>query len=314
MKYALLTYKESNNIGDYIQTLAAKQFLPRVDYYLDRDYLNKFTSTDGVKLICNGWFMHKPKNWPPSAKIIPLFTSFHLTNYKKASEILISKNLINYYKQHEPIGCRDYSTVNLFKTIGIKATFSGCLTLTLTNKNNINNPRDKYIFVDPFGARENYQFYLPGDKKFRTDLWEHIPSLVRNQSVFLTHKIPKNIFFPNHPSRYEQAEKLLDIYSQARLVVTSRLHCALPCLALGTPVIFVNTTNSSKSKELRYGGLIDLMHTCTLEDLENNSFIIDWENPEKYLCHKDRFIELRNSLIENSQQFINRDYYEINNG
>lgn len=35
----------------------------------------------------------------------------------------------------------------------------------------------------------------------------------------------------------QEAQRLLDLYRTAELVVTSRLHCALPCLAYGTPVI-----------------------------------------------------------------------------
>ncbi|WP_264821067.1 polysaccharide pyruvyl transferase family protein [Acinetobacter schindleri] len=33
---------------------------------------------------------------------------------------------------------------------------------------------------------------------------------------------------------------MLEKYSTAKLVITSRIHCALPCLAMGTPVIYIN--------------------------------------------------------------------------
>ena len=42
MKYGLLTYAENRksfNVGDYIQSLAANQFLPQVDEYLNREAL-----------------------------------------------------------------------------------------------------------------------------------------------------------------------------------------------------------------------------------------------------------------------------------
>ena len=42
MKYGLLTYrKNESNIGDYIQSLAAKRFLPKVDVLVNREELNK---------------------------------------------------------------------------------------------------------------------------------------------------------------------------------------------------------------------------------------------------------------------------------
>ena len=65
-KYALLKYN-TDNIGDEIQSLAAKRFLPQVDYYLDRDNLNSFvpvSDNEDIKLIMNGWYSHKPQNFP----------------------------------------------------------------------------------------------------------------------------------------------------------------------------------------------------------------------------------------------------------
>ena len=43
--------------------------------------------------------------------------------------------------------------------------------------------------------------------------------------------------------RFDRAAWLLGIYSSAKAVVTGRLHCALPCLALGTPVLFVESAD-----------------------------------------------------------------------
>ena len=37
MKYGLLYYKDTVNIGDDIQTYAARRFLPHIDYYIDRE-------------------------------------------------------------------------------------------------------------------------------------------------------------------------------------------------------------------------------------------------------------------------------------
>ena len=46
-------------------------------------------------------------------------------------------------------------------------------------------------------------------------------------------------------------------YAKAKLVVTTRIHCALPCLALGTPVILVNSSYDDK----RFDGLYNLLNT-----------------------------------------------------
>jgi len=41
-----------------------------------------------------------------------------------------------------------------------------------------------------------------------------------------------------YAQRLRHAEKLLDVYARAKMVVTSRLHCALPARAMGALVSF----------------------------------------------------------------------------
>jgi hypothetical protein len=72
--FGLLSYENTGNLGDEIQSLASRQFLPRVDYYVQREQLNRF-HTPGqspTRLIMNGWYCHKPENWPPSPDLLPL--------------------------------------------------------------------------------------------------------------------------------------------------------------------------------------------------------------------------------------------------
>ena len=76
--FAVLSYPNSNNLGDFIQSIAAKYELnAKKIYELDRDQLYIYNGPR-VFLIMNGWFMEEPMNWPPSEKITPLFLSFHL--------------------------------------------------------------------------------------------------------------------------------------------------------------------------------------------------------------------------------------------
>ena len=61
----------------------------------------------------------------------------------------------------------------------------------------------------------------------------------------------------------EAARKLIQKYADAKLVVTSRIHCALPCLGVETPCIFVTSevlTGNSLRSSGRFGGLQDLFH------------------------------------------------------
>ena len=41
----------------------------------------------------------------------------------------------------------------------------------------------------------------------------------------------------DHNALMTLAKNLLNKYASAKLVITSRIHCAIPCLSLGTPVL-----------------------------------------------------------------------------
>jgi|TARA_B110000879_G_scaffold118253_1_gene157108 hypothetical protein len=99
IKNAILDYKATGgylNIGDYVQSIAAKQYFSNIDLLLNREYLND-KNIEECKLIMNGWFMYKTKNWPISSNINPLFVSFHL-NAHIADKLLSNKKNIDYLK------------------------------------------------------------------------------------------------------------------------------------------------------------------------------------------------------------------------
>ena len=246
MKFGIFKYKESTNLGDEIQSIAAKQFLPRIDKYVDRDYLHTYNGAD-LKVIMNGWFMEKPFNWPPSKEIKPLFISFHASKSQNADKEIVSIKHRDYYRLHEPIGCRDHKTVSLFKKIGVKAYYSGCLTLTL-NKRSVEKT-GKIIIVDPF--RNN----LP---KILVDKYmdQFIPEKEKSNIEWIYQDNGEE----DIEKRYELADKMLDAYAGAKLVITSRIHCALPCLAFGTPVLFLDSGFRTKQSRDRFNGITNLMN------------------------------------------------------
>ena len=81
MEYGLVVFNHTDNLGDDIQSYAAMQFLPKVDYLIDREAMDVFCpqSKDYVAVILNGWYMHDKYSWPPSAYLVPLCLSMHLT-------------------------------------------------------------------------------------------------------------------------------------------------------------------------------------------------------------------------------------------
>lgn len=219
-KFGLLVYKNTYNLGDEIQSLAARQFLPSVDYHLDRDvFPQEGEFEESVKVILNGWFLHlrQGTHWPPPSQINPLLTSLHIT--PEAQGLLLSDAGVAYLKRHEPIGCRDLYTLGLMRRRGIKSFFSACLTVALTRPN---VERDPNLIV----ANDLSESMLV-----------RIGSDTDKELVFTSH-----IGYPNDDieQRFKKAESLLDTYARASCVVTTRLHCALPCLAMNTPVLLIN--------------------------------------------------------------------------
>ena len=52
------------------------------------------------------------------------------------------------------------------------------------------------------------------------------------------------------------ADELLKKYAKAEMVVTSRIHCALPCTGMGTPVIYVDNAGLEEVHRCRLYGLL----------------------------------------------------------
>lgn len=230
---------KQGNIGDDIQSLAALQFLPTEEYLtVARDNFKRYDG-EPVNLVANAWYRLSEANESFSSKINPLLISIHL------DQKILSENSVKFFKKYEPIGCRDLYTMELFRQYGIKAFFSGCLTLTLGEKYTApkNEKTDEIIFVDvnmkklPDNIRSPLEKHLKKYDLSKVSSWGHMRSFDIDRSA--------------------EAERLLKRYARAKLVVTSRLHVALPCLAMGTPVILVRT---KKKPDNRFGGLIQFVN------------------------------------------------------
>ena len=68
--------------------------------------------------------------------------------------------------------------------------------------------------------------------------------------------------------RKQQVESILKIYQGAHMVITNKLHCTLPCLALETPVVLLYDT-SFKENEDRIGSFLKYVNYISREDGES---------------------------------------------
>jgi hypothetical protein len=313
--YALMVYDFSHftndvNIGDYIQSIAAKQFLPKIDAYIEREYLDKALDKN-YKCIMNGWYMHG-KHWPPNDKIIPLFISFHINS--QAEKTLLSAKSIDYLKKHEPIGCRDQRTMEILQKNGVKSYFSACLTLTLGKTYFSEEKTNEIIFVDPY--IDNNIFIRPTrfirgklgltmeynglKKKIKSKFSDILPEYALSDFSIISPNIIRGT--KGHDELFAIADALLLRYSKARLVITSKIHCAMPCIAMGTPVIYIHNLNGRIIDDCRLDGLLDLFENIIYVDKKQMSCSANFTNGDIKICEK--YKEYMKSLLDTVNKFI----------
>lgn len=282
--YGLLVHERTNNLGDEIQSLAAAQFLPRIDRMLQRENLR--SDPGGVtKLLLNGWFMHRPGRWPPNEKILPLITSFHISQHRShrwqllpAARILLAPWNVGYLRKHGPIGARDPATLALLRRHDVESYYSGCLTLT-------------------FPARDEAEV---GSRIVACDLdHELLATLAKNTReppLVTTHADTVMI---DGIDRLRQASRLLRTYATAKAVLTTRLHCALPCLAMGTPVLFI--ASDDERQRDRQQPALELTQHCSRAEFLTGRAKFD---PENLPANPTAFRTLAAQLAEKCHTFF----------
>lgn len=253
LKYAVVGYDRSHNLGDEVQSIAAARLLPRVDSYIPRERMDEYKADGRTKLLCNGFFMFEPTHWPPAKGIEPLFLSLHISGQYGAPENMLNPLLKDYYNSFGPIGGRDKRTARLFQKLGVDAYFSACVTLTLENRFSPKERTDEILLVDPF-----YKYNSSDYRRYLED--RIIPQEQQHRVVCLTHRLQADHGM-SPEQKIEAAQDLLDRYARASLVITSRIHVGLPCLGLGTPVLFVNAGYDRKHGTERFEGLMDFFNT-----------------------------------------------------
>lgn len=141
---------------------------------------------------------------------------------------------------------------------------------------------------------------------------------ILENAEYINHKVNQSSF-NNEDEKLEYARKLIVKYSKASLVVTSRIHCALPCLGVETPVIFVTSDvlqgNSLRSSG-RFDGILDLFHvlkwtpnglhgiTCDIK----KTLRLNKISPKNILNNNPDYKYYRDMLIKVVDNWINNDY------
>lgn len=290
-KYGVIAFKNTQNIGDDIQTYASTKLLPKVDYFIERESLNEFVSKDGeyVNTIMNGWYIHDIYSFPPSKFINPLMISMHFTNhlYDTCPEY-IGDLFLQYLKNHSPIGCRDSLLKKYFDENKVKNYFSGCLTLTINPFNNVK--KDNYVCAVDISDEE----------------LAHLKKIEKNNIKIITHFLDnKENSKISYEERMKNVENLLKIYQGAKYVVTSRLHCALPCLAINEPVILIKKDNIDNRN--RMGDFYKYLFTISSLDFIKGKIDSLLKNG---FANKDIYLNIRKKLLSTVDNFLKYDCIE----
>lgn len=316
--YEKITYSKTNliNVGDYVQSIAARQFLPQVDTFISREGLKQYNGDD-VKMIMNAWFMANPNNFPPSAKINPLYVSIHINS--KVKNGMTTPECIEHFKKHEPIGCRDEYTRDLLIAKGVDAYFSGCLTLTLGKTYKRNKPTDKVYIVDvmfdslslpqlinePLRLAKRILNGRIKEHNWRKNILNNFfTKELLNEAEYITQladDVPAS-------EGFVLADKYLKMLCNAKLVITSRIHCALPCLAMGVPVIFIYGGFDLEMVKCRFGGITDFFNRIDVD--KNGKGYLSFSNEGKIglntdIVNPNRHLNYASSMAEICTSFVN---------
>ena len=223
MLYYGLTWRpRTDNLGDDLTALAALQHLPCVDRVLDADALDAplpgLAEDDRLVLLAQGLFLRSSAHWPPEKHIAPVCAGVHISE-EDAWGLPISTMDgagLEALLACSPIAARDLRTAGRLAKLNIPHTLTASLILTLEHPA---APRKGIICCD---VPEEVTNLL---KDFRKDV------------TVVTHELSEPA--PDFSSRMEAAKAMLDRYASAEMVFTRRLHCAMACLALGTPVLLL---------------------------------------------------------------------------
>jgi hypothetical protein len=291
MKYGLLYYKDTDNIGDDIQTYAASQFLPHVDYMIDREHLNEFVpeKKEYVKTIMNAWYIHDKFNFGISPYINPLLISmfFKRCPYESGTNVgidYINDNVKNILRYYGPVGTRDLHTKKIMDELNIKNYFSGCMTLTIKKFDDVK--KQDYIVVNGL----------------TNDEIKYIKSKTNRKIIVFEQNIKYgSISNETWDERKKRVIDTLKLYQGAHMVITTKLHCSLPCLALETPVLLLYDTSFSENED-RIGTYKDYLNYVDRCEFINTE--IDFENPK---TNSKKYMNLRKKLIEKCEKFIQNE-------
>ena len=270
MKYANFSHngKNVNTIGDQMQILAIDYLYETMGIdqknivYIDKDDLGHYNGDSVVLPVSFPLFEYREgglNNWF-SEKIKPVFLGQTMLK-----DTLLSKE-VDFYKRHEPIGCRDERMFDTLTKFGISCYLMGCMTAVFPKRKS-SGTRNTVFVVD---VNEDVLEFMPFKLRDKVELCSHFTN---------EKKDIKRIAYERY-KRYK---------NRASLVVTSLLHASVPCIAAGIPTVIVRGKYS-----YRFAWLERLSRTYLHDEFPK----IDWNpKPIEYEEHKRLLLKVATERI-----------------
>lgn len=275
------------NVGEGVQALAMDHIFHQIGIpdqdvvYVKRDDDFKNLYQGQILMpVHMGVYGKNEKRLPLPSNVTPIFTSM-VVYYDFFDE---EPELLEYFKANEPIGCRDEQTKNIFQKHGIKAYLMGCFTICFPKRERDPESGKVFLIDTPAGFEE------------------HLPEHLKKDAVNVTHSVP----FDTYPVTVEEdarqkeiAKKHLQRYrDEAKLVITGRLHAAVPCMAMGIPVILIR-----ENYDFRFGWVEKYLPLYTMDDINSinwNPQVIDTEFAKEHILNycKDAMFETGKKEVE----------------
>lgn len=262
VSYYYATYGDFANLGDYIQTIATEEAIKKCvkgPVVFENVLRSALTDHQGGTCVMQGWYEHKQLTFLPGPDTRPVWVGTHFcTDARVMIKSLYESSNIRF----NDIGCRDRSTLNFCKSLGMRAYFSRCLTLTLPRRSSEEEENAEEVYI----------------VDCTNEIIENLPSNIKVGAQITTQRnFPFKNWMDWHQCR-EVAEQQLNEYRQnAKLVITTALHCAQPCIAMGIPVIFIHPEMEEADRFSAMDGIIKIY---SLNDLKEGKVQFDVKAPD----------------------------------
>lgn len=245
------------NLGDCVQTLAVRNLMRKLYPDVSLEYFDVFNLANYQNgkafTIMNNYFSHEDcYSFLPNQNLLPIYIGAHFSESKQKDIMKLLQYMPDLFK-NETVGCRDLYTKQFFQNLNIDAYFSRCLTLTFPKRES-SKTQNKVFIVNVLSDFVNY-----------------FPKEIVKDAEYINQQRVDADLSPSHYIKNAQAyikmtEDLFSRYkNEAKLVITSALHCAIPCIAMGIPTVVICADTSSVG--YRFEALKGIVPIYTKEDV-----------------------------------------------